>query len=94
VRDKNLEVSLKISLQDLSMRTALLSDLCNDTAELSRCRSTLINFKKAISGAHFEDEHIEALEINDQLIEVMALEYSKAKAAFVKLKHKQFPLPK
>jgi hypothetical protein len=91
VRDKNVEVTIKIMLQDLSMRTVFLSDLCNDKDELRRCRTALINFKKSVSGMHFEDEHTEALEINDHFFEVMALEYSKVKSAFVKLKHKQFP---
>jgi hypothetical protein len=90
-REKNNEVSIKIMLQDLSMRTAFLSDLCSDQDELRRCRTTLINFKKSVSGVHFEDEHTAALEINAQLFDLMALEYSKAKSAFVKLKHKQFP---
>ncbi len=90
-RDKKNEVSIKIMLQDLSMRTAFLSDLCNDKDELRRCRSALINFKKSVSGAHFEDEHTEALDITEHLFDLMALEYSKVKSAFVKLKHKQFP---
>jgi hypothetical protein len=91
VRDKNVEVTIKIMLQDLSMRTVFLSDLCNDKDELRRCRIALINFKKSVSGMHFEDEHTEVLDINDHFFDVMALEYSKVKSAFVKLKHKQFP---
>ncbi len=92
IRNENTEVSMKTALQDLSMRTAFLSDLSSNKDELRRCRGTLINFKRAISGTHFEDEHTESLAINDQLLEIMALEYSKAKAALVKLKHKQFPV--
>lgn len=90
-RDKNNEVSIKIMLQDLSMRTSFLSDLCNDKDELRRCKAALINFKKSVSSTHFEDEHTEALELNEHLFDLMALEYSKVKATFVKLKHKQFP---
>ncbi len=90
-RDKNIEISIKIMLKDLSMRTVFLSDLCNDKDELRRCRTALINFKKSVSGVHFEDEHIEGLEINEHLFDLMALEYSEVKSAFVKLKHKQFP---
>jgi hypothetical protein len=90
-RDIAVEENLKIVLQDLSARTSLLSDVCDDNAELSLCRSGVLAVKKAITGSHFEDEHDGALSASAQQIQVITAEILRAKRYFLQLKHKQFP---
>lgn len=90
-RDKSVEDTLKMTLQDLSARTSLLSDISSEAKELAACRSAILALKKAITASHFEDEHEEALSPGGTELQAIAAEGLKVKQCFLKLKHKQFP---
>lgn len=90
-RDRNDENILKMSLQDMSARTSLLSDISKDAKELGSCRSALLSMKKAITANHFEDEHEESMQLDDPQIQLITSETLRVKHCFLKLKHRQFP---
>ena len=91
-RDINLEISIKMTLQDLSLRTIALSDICADSQELAACRSGLLGLKRAITGKHFEDEHTGPLADSDAQLQEVASQVLRVKLSFLKLKHRQFPV--
>ena len=90
-RDSALEDTLKMSLQDLSARTSLLSDISKDAKELGSCRSAILAMKKAITATHFEDEHDGPLKQGSQQIQTITAEGLRVKQCFLRLKHRQFP---
>ena len=90
-RDRDVEDSLKMSLQDISARTSLMSDISPDARELGSCRSAILSMKKAITATHFEDEHDQPLLVGNDQIQIIASEVLRAKQCFLKLKHRQFP---
>lgn len=91
MRDDSGGDTLKMTLQDLSARASLLSEVSNDVKELAACRSAILALKKAITANHFEDEHGTALKPGDSQLQAIAAEGLKVKQCFLKLKHKQFP---
>lgn len=91
-RELAQEIVLKMTLQDLSARTNLLSDICGDQKELASCRSAILALKKAISAVHFEDEHNEPLDLGSPQIQSIAAEALRAKQSFLRLKHRQFSI--
>jgi hypothetical protein len=90
-RDIGLEESIKMSLQDISARTSLLSDISPDARELGSCRSAILALKRATTATHFEDEHTGALQLSAPQLQTIAAEGLKVKQCFLRLKHKQFP---
>jgi hypothetical protein len=90
-RDRTTEDTIKMTLQDISARTNLLSDISPEVKELASCRSAILAFKKAITATHFEDEHDATLEPGAQQLQSIAAEGLKVKQCFLRLKHKQFP---
>ena len=92
IRDAAVEDSIKMSLQDLSIRTSLLNKVCKDDNELRICRNAVLDLKKSITGEHFEDEHLAPLILGaDQLMSI-AESVLKTKRAFLELKQRQFPM--
>lgn len=91
LRDRAAEDTIKMTLQDISARTNLLSDISFEAAELASCRKGILAFKKAITATHFEDEHDATLEPGAPQLQSIAAEGLKVKQCFLKLKHKQFP---
>lgn len=91
-RDERTEIGLKMALQDVALRTAALSDLCGDIAQLGACRSGAASFRRAITGTHFEDEHSEPLSLHSEQLELIASEALRARQSYVKLKHRQYSL--
>ncbi len=89
-RDINLEISIKMTLQDLNLRIIVLSDICADTQKLAACRSGLLGLKRAITGQHFEDEHNSLLKDSDAQLQEIASQVLQVKLSFLKLKHHQF----
>jgi hypothetical protein len=71
-RDRTLEDNIKMTLQDISVRTNLLSDISPEAKELASCRSAILAFKKAITATHFEDEHDVMLEPGAPQLQSMA----------------------
>lgn len=90
-RDSQLEQQIKMSLQDLSIRTSSLYQISSNKVELAACRSSILAMKKAISSCHFEDEHVGPLPITDHQVQSIAAETMKVKQCFLKLKHSQYP---
>lgn len=91
IRDKSVEDIIKTTLQDISARTNLLSDISHEAIELASCRSAILGFKKSITSNHFEDEHEVALESDAPQLQSIAAAGLKVKQCYLKLKHKQFP---
>lgn len=90
-RDVSLEDSLKMSLQDVSIRTTLLGKVCPDEMEIKACSRAVLELKKSISGDHFEDEHTGPLPTSANQIKTIVDCVLRAKRAFLELKLKQFP---
>jgi hypothetical protein len=92
-RDISKENNLKRNLQDLSIRTSSLKDLI-DNDSCQPIWKNMTKLKQAITGQHFEDEHIEALANQNSQFELIA-EYEVAlKRTLFDLKHSQFKLQK
>lgn len=90
-RDITLEDSLKMTLQDVSMRTSILNNVCSDSLELTSCRRAILELKKAITSEHFEDEHTAPILSSSDQVKAVAEGILRTKRAFQELKQKQFP---
>ena len=94
LRDKNIEITLKMSLQDLSYRITQLIDITANDNEIKPCRNAMLEMKKAITMIHFEDEHDGPIDQKSQQIQTIAFTVLKLKQTFLKLKHSQFAVKK
>lgn len=90
-REIGKENNIKRNLQDISIRASALKDII----AIDSCQpiwTNLKSFKQAITGQHFEDEHIEVLSNQNDQFELIA-EYELAlKRSLYDLKHTQFKL--
>lgn len=86
------EIQIKMALQDVTMRTIGLSEVCSDAAALAQCRADLALIRRAVTGHHFEDEHFAPLPETDQQFQAIGDGIFRAKRSFLKLKHLQFSL--
>lgn len=89
-RDTARELVLKMTLQDLAMRMAALSDICDQERLLAPCRSDIAGIRRAVTGTHFEDEHDGKLPETSVHLQAMAESTLKAKRSLLKLKHEQY----
>ena len=89
-RDTARELSLKMTLQDLAMRMAAMSDFCAHERLLAPCRSDIAGVRRAVTGVHFEDEHDGKLPETSVHLQVMAESALKAKRSLLRLKHQQY----
>ena len=62
-RSTTNELKIKMTIQDMAMRVGGLSAICADKATLAACRAAIAASRRAITSAHFEDEHDAPLEI-------------------------------
>lgn len=88
-RDVTKENSIKRNLQDISIRLSSFKDLVDD----KNCQQiwvNLKNFKQAITGQHFEDEHTQELTIENEQFELIAECELALKRALLEIKHIQF----
>lgn len=90
-RRQSIERSLKTSLQDLSARTSMLSDVSEHEHEIRMCRNAVLGLKKSVTAHHFEDEHESPLLDESDQIQNIAAEALRLKQAYQRLKHCQFP---
>lgn len=90
-RDVATETRIKMALQDALMQAAGLSDLSRDDATLTRCRAEISSLRRAITGDHFEDEHLGPLPEAAKQFQQIADAFLRAKRALLNLKHRQFP---
>ena len=92
VREVSRELKIKMTLQDLAMRVAGLAEVCADEAFLAPCRADIAALRRAITGEHFEDEHLGPLPDAARQLQSIAEAILRAKRSFLRLKHRQFPL--
>lgn len=86
------ETEIKMSIQDMALRTSALSQICNDDSVLSACRAGVQALRRSTTGKHFEDEHTGPLNEADDQFQSIAADALRAQQAFLKLKHLQFPV--
>jgi hypothetical protein len=91
-RDSKLEMKIKITQSDLSQRVCSLMQISSDNKSLTNCLATVVKLRQAISGRHFEDEHLGPIS-NGFIQEEIAGASLSMKRCLVELKHSQFPLP-
>lgn len=91
-RDVKSEMMLKMTLQDMAIRVNSLEEVCSQLSALAACRSEVMALRRAITGRHFEDEHLAKLPDFDQQIEDITDVVLRAKRNVLRLKHSQFPV--
>lgn len=91
-RDIGAEITLKMAIQDLSLRVNATADICEGSEQIAACRSSLIYLRRSITGQHFEDEHQSPLTLGDKQFESIADAVMTAKLQSFRLKHSQFPV--
>lgn len=89
-RNTQVEQAIKVALQDISSSTNLLGGLTRFENELRQCRSSIVDLKKSITGAHFEDEHNCPIPESSDQIQAIAADALRVKRCFERLKHRQF----
>lgn len=90
-RDTVIEDSLKMSLQDIAIRTSLLGKVCSNELEILSCRRAILDLRKAITSEHFEDAHTSPLSASANQIKAIADSVLRAKRSLQELKQQQFP---
>lgn len=91
VRDPATELRIKMSIQDMAIRAQGISDILNDEQLLAPCRADIALVRRAATGEHFEDEHEHPLGEGAMQVQAIADAVLRAKRAFLRLKHRQFP---
>jgi hypothetical protein len=89
-RDQELELKIKMGLQDLAESIGALRRIVQDETSLRNAINSIKNLRRAITGKHFEDEHTGSLTERDIIIETVALEALNAKRALLILSHAQY----
>ena len=56
-RNATLEIEIKITLSDLSLRISSLVPITKKQQTLSSCLQSVVSLRQAITREHFEDEH-------------------------------------
>ena len=90
IRDQELELKIKMGLQDLAESISALRRIVQDETCLRNAINAIKNLRRAITGKHFEDEHTGSLTERDMIIETVALEALNAKRALLILSHAQY----
>lgn len=88
-RGESAEVSIKMTIQDMTAVTLSLSSICSDRAGLAQCRSQIALARRKITGQHFEDEHVSALAVSDSQLEDIALAILQLKQSILRVKYNQ-----
>jgi len=91
-RDRDAEVKMKMSIQDLSLRVASLQDLTGYIPSYIECQDDVIRLRQAITSNHFEDEHTGSAELNSEIFQRIAEASLAAKRNLITLKHRQFSI--
>lgn len=93
-RDQEVEDGIKMSLQDISARISLLSNVSVEPGDLTMCSRSILGLRQSITGEHFEDEHTAPITGNSVQLRSIADAILRAKRALQELKQKQFPAAK
>jgi hypothetical protein len=89
-RTISTEDEVKLKLQDLGHRVGDLGRVVADTGSIGVCRTKSIQFKRACTGHHFEDEHAGPLARDSQQIQEIAATALALKRALAQVKLAQF----
>lgn len=89
-RDISLELKIKNSIQDVSMRISGLHDICKQKDNVFRCTRSIGAIRRSATKMHFEDGHRGRLTENDFLLEDVAASVIHAKQDLLRLKYAQF----
>lgn len=91
-RNIKLEMKIKITQSDLSQRVSSLVQITSDKKRLSDCLIFVIKLRQAVSGKHFEDEHLMPI-TNSNIHEEIADASLSMKRCLFELKHSPYLLP-
>jgi hypothetical protein len=91
IRDNKLEMQIKIAQNDLSLHLSSLMQITHDTVSLANCLTAVIKLRQAISGNHFEDEHLGPTN-NGRIHEGIAEASLAMKRCLFKLKYSQLSI--
>ncbi len=89
-RNEELELKIKMGLQDLAESIGALRQIVPDESTLRNAINAIKNLRRAITGKHFEDEHTGSLTERDIVMETIAMEAVNAKRALLILSHAQY----
>ena len=92
-RDRELELRIKMALQDLALRLAGLTELQCSHSQIAPARSALVRFRRSLTEHHFEDEHEGKLDPGAAQIELIAAEALKMKQLLLSIKHSLYTVP-
>jgi hypothetical protein len=81
---------MKMELQDVSSRISALARVAEQVAVVHACQSKLIQFKRACTGEHFEDEHDGPCEHGSPTLEKIAANGLGLKRELMNVKLEQF----
>lgn len=90
-RNTNSEAKIKMLLQDLNIRVTAL----NKIVEEDLCKpiwDEVINYRRAITGSHFEDEHLAATKPPSNQLDLITETTLSIKRKLINLKHSQFSI--
>ena len=90
LRNTANELKIKMTIQDMAMRVVGLSAICADNTTLAACRAAIAASRRAITSAHFDDEHDAPLEDSNPQFDEIAESVLRTKRCLLKLKHTQF----
>jgi hypothetical protein len=89
-RDIAGEQQIKMTLQNLSESLGGLSKFAKDPAQIRRCQGAVKGLRVAITGQHFEDEHLAPLGDAEPLLQSIGAARLQAKYNLSNLKFQQF----
>lgn len=91
IRDNKLEMQIKIAQNDLSLHVSSLVPITQDKLKLTNCLTSVIKLRQAVSGNHFEDEHLGPIS-NSSIHEGIAEASLGMKRCLFELKYSQLSL--
>lgn len=89
-RDLDSEFKIKSGLQDVALHLGELAKVCNRAREVLACSAALGQTRRAITSAHFEDEHLQPLDGGSPLVQAIAAAVTELKRRLAGLKYSQF----
>lgn len=89
-RDLAAERRIKMGLQDLVLQLNEIEGVCGGLHLVSACRSSVGAARRAITGKHFEDEHMSGLSESEDQLQLIASTVLDLKRHLARLKYGQF----
>lgn len=89
-RDVDLELKIKMGLQDAGARVSALQPLVSNSADLHQLQRAVRELRATVTGRHFEDEHSGPLSESDDPVQPIAAACLHAKNCFTRFKYSEF----